>query len=241
MKRIYIIVIYIATLIVLTSCKSAPEFVLLDNGNIADQNGIEYEYLAREGSIVTFGKKTFMGRIKGEKAYLEHLGGMFKTGMYFSEGDIDLRILRRTLPDSEWTSFYRKASLPELDFSIDSVVRLELIRFKDVYAENGLAPGIEHLTCNEGIKTNDEIENFLEDVRNQQSPIEAGLYDLVKRPDGKLENCYGYGYVYGFVKDEPNLAIPLQVMSFDDKAYSIRIEGKDYVLPEKWLEALTAK
>ena len=235
MKRICSIALCAALIFLFASCESVPKFDLLDNGNIVGQDGTEYVYLAREGSVATFGEKTFIGKIKGEKPYLNHLGGRSKTGMYCGEGDSDLRILRRTLPDSEWASFYRKASLPELDLSIDGVIRLELIRYSEVHIENGLAPGIEHLSCDEGIKDLDEIKGFLEDIKNQQAPIEAGLYDLVKNSDGVFENCYCYGYVYGYIKDEPNLAIPLRVMSFDDKAYSIWIEGQYYVLPEEWL------
>ena len=68
---------------------------------------------------------------------------------------------------------------------------------------------------------------------------EAGLYDLVKAPDGRLENCYKMGKVYGCFKDEPNLAVSFSVTSFNDKAYSIRLDNTyEYVLPEKWLAEL---
>jgi len=33
----------------------------------------------------------------------------------------------------------------------------------------------------------------------------------------------------------------LEVMSFDDKAYSIRIDDIEYVLPQEWIDKLMSK
>ena len=64
-----------------------------------------------------------------------------------------------------------------------------------------------HTTCDDGIVEASEIAEFLSDVRSQKDPREAGLYDLIKKPDGMLENCYVYGVIYGFFEEEPNLAV----------------------------------
>jgi hypothetical protein len=53
-----------------------------------------------------------------------------------------------------------------------------------------------------------------------------------------LENCYVYGVIYGFFDDEPNLALQMEILSFNDLAYSISIEGEEYVLPAEWLQKL---
>ncbi|MBQ8395763.1 MAG: hypothetical protein IJX54_02055, partial [Oscillospiraceae bacterium] len=58
------------------------------------------------------------------------------------------------------------------------------------------------------------------------------------KPNGLLENCYGYGVVYGFFEEEPNLAVRLYVTSYNDLAYSIDFGFEEYVLPEEWLERL---
>ena len=78
-------------------------------------------------------------------------------------------------------------------------------------------------------------------MRSQQSPEAAGLYELVEQEDGFLENCYRYGVIYGFFSEEPNLAVPMTVTSYNDLAYSVSIEGRNYVLPEKWVERLRGK
>ncbi|MBR5188338.1 MAG: hypothetical protein IKW18_07695, partial [Clostridia bacterium] len=83
-----------------------------------------------------------------------------------------------------------------------------------------------------------ECEQFLNEIKNGQTATEAGLYDLVKQPDGMLKNCYVYGYVCGVVQDALNLVIPLEVTSFDDKAYSIIIDDTEYVLPQEWIDQL---
>lgn len=64
---------------------------------------------------------------------------------------------------------------------------------------------------------------------------------MVKQPDGMLKNYYVYGYVCGILQENVNLVIPLEVMSFDDKAYSIRINDIEYVLIQEWADKLITK
>ena len=56
-----------------------------------------------------------------------------------------------------------------------------------------------------------------------------------------LKNYYVYGYVCGILQENVNLVIPLEVMSFDDKAYSIRINDIEYVLIQEWADKLITK
>ena len=72
----------------------------------------------------------------------------------------------------------------------------------------------------------------------QQDTREAGLYDLIEKPDGTLENCYLYGVIYGFFEEEPNLALRMEVTSYNDMAYSINMDDNEYVLPPEWLQKL---
>ena len=209
-------------------------FTELENGNIVASDGTEYEHLAMEGLLEAFGSRTFLGKVKGEKPYNSHLmvSADRPSGLFSLEGYPNQDVLLRVYPDSEWYAFFRKTSLPALDRSIDNCVRFELIPGK--YFE----PGIEHMTCGEGVKGEEEIKAFLAEVRSQKSPEEAKLYDLVRKPDGLYENCHIYPG-YGHFADEPFLAIPFHVTSYNDKAYSISLGDAAYVLPEKWYRALT--
>ena len=142
-------------------------------------------------------------------------------------------ILIRYAPDSEWFSIYRNASLPSFDFSVDNCSRIELV-FENGYLENNII----HATCGDGITDKSEIDEFLSEIRSQQNPDEAGLYDLIRKPNGMLENCYVYAVVYGYFEDEPNLVTRMDITSYNDLAYSIMIECEEYVLPVEWLEKL---
>jgi len=209
-------------------------------GIIIAPDGTEYVHLANEGFVTTFGSHVLFFKIEGEDPYLGHLDSMTETGLYSCEGDPDLSILMRIIPNNEWRAYYRKASLPKLDLSPDNCVRLELVGYREIFSSDWINPSIEHMSCGAGITEKNDIKAFLADVRSQKSPEEAGLYDLVRKPDGFFENCYMYGKVYGYFKDEPNLAVPFTVWSYDDKAYSIDLGDRAYVLPVKWLPMLTA-
>lgn len=95
-----------------------------------------------------------------------------------------------------------------------------------------------HLSCGDGISGEADVSEFLTTICSQKTANEAGLYDMTKGPDGQLENCYVCGAVYGFFEEEPNVVLQMQVMSFNDLAYSIYIGAEEYVLPEEWIEKL---
>ena len=123
--------------------------------------------------------------------------------------------------------------MPPFDFSADNCIRLELVSGTGNAEKDAI-----HTTCDDGITDKSEIAEFLSDVRSQPGPQEAGLYDLIKKPDGTLVNCYLYAAIYGFFEEEPDLAIRMEIFSFNDLAYSVSLEGKEYVLPETWLQRL---
>ncbi len=203
---------------------------------IISPGGIKYVFLANEEEslVTTFGSRYFLGRIEGEKTSFCHLDAEMYTGIYSCEKDPERRTLVRVVPDSEWLFYYRKASLPKLDLTPDNCIRFELIK------DNPWIPDIKHMTCNDGIVNPDDLKAFLADVRSQKTAEEAGLYNLVRKPDGTLDNHINY-VAFGYFKDEPNLAIKLYVSNFNNEAYSIEIDGKEYVLPEKWYKALSQK
>jgi len=215
------------------------EFFLLDNGNIIAPDGTEYVFLKNEGFVEVFGAHTLLGKVINEEppSFVKDYG--WDEGMYACENDPDLRILMRIVPNSEWRAYYRRADLPNVDLSLNKCTRFEFVGYMETDLWPWYTPDIRHLSCNEGITDLEEIKAFLSDIRRQKSPDRAGLWDLVEWPDS---SCYMFGKVHGYIEGEPNLAIPLYVYSFDDKAYSIQLDnGKEYVLPEKWLHALIAK
>ncbi|MDR1232037.1 MAG: hypothetical protein LBK61_11650 [Spirochaetaceae bacterium] len=210
-------------------------YTKLDNGNILASGGTGYAFFAREGIIETFGDHRFVGKIKREKSTLNHMGGSRMTGMYSCEKDPELNMLYRIEPYSEWASYYRKTFLPEIDLSLENCIRLEFIHYKEMkFFENNHSPDIKHMFCDEGIRDFGDIRKFLFDIKKQKTVTEAGLYELIKKPDGYLENCYLLGYIYGYFKDEPNLAVSLTIWSFNDIAYSIELDRRQYVFPEEW-------
>ncbi len=231
MKR-FLVFIAALLLMALSACSGTTEvFTNGENGNLISSSGVEYSQLANEGILYYFGELEFQGTVKGEEKVSQHEGVPYKTGMFAIKGDRTQNILIRYSANNEWFSIYRKSSLPVFDFSADNCVRLELVSGIGNTEEDQI-----HATCGDGISDPEIIAEFLSDIRSQQDPREAGLYDMITKPDGMLENCYTYAVIYGFFDEEPNLAIQMTVTSYNDLAYSVNIEGKEYVLPAQWLE-----
>lgn len=206
------------------------------NGNIISNSGVEYSLLANEGILYYLGDLDFIGSVQGEEKISQHEGLSYQTGMFtINHADND-NILVRRAPNNEWFTIYRKVSLPDFDFSVDNCIRLEFVSGTGNNSED-----VIHTTCGDGISEQSEVSTFLSEIRMQKNPEEAGLYDLIKKPSGILENCYIYGVVYGFFEEEQNLAILMEITSYNDLAYSISIEGKEYVLPTEWLQKLENK
>lgn len=212
-------------------------FTKTEGGKFISVSGTEYEHLANEGDLCYLGGLIFQGSVEGEEKMSQHLGLSYQTGMFSINNDEENNILIRRAPDSEWLSIYRKTSLPPFDFSVDNCIRLELVS-GNVIGLGDMEREEIHTTCGDGISSKSEIAEFLADVRAQMNPREAGMYDLITKPDGMLEHCYLYAVIYGFFEEEPNLAIRMNVTSYNDLAYSVSIEGKKYVLPAAWIERL---
>ena len=231
MKRI--ICLLTAVVLLLCGCQSASEnaFTISDNGNIVSKNGTEYAFLANEGVLYYLGDLEFVGSVSGEPKTSQHLGISYQTGMFKIINAENDNILIRCAPNDEWFAIYRKVSLSEFDFSVDNCVRLEF-----VLGTGNISGDAVHTTCGDGITDKSEISDFLSDVRLQENPHDAGLYDMIRKPNGMLENCYIYGVIYGFFGEEPNVVIEMPVTSYNDLAYSVRIGAEEYVLPEEWLE-----
>jgi len=215
---------------------SEKVFTIDADGNIVSPLGVTYTLLANEGSLNYWGDLEFAGSIQGEEKVSEHMGLPYQAGMYAIKDADNDNILIRYAPDNEWYSIYRKTSLPPFDFAVDHCIQLEFVSGKGNTQDD-----TTHTTCADGIVEASEIAAFLSDVRSQKDPQEAGLYDLIKKPDGMLENCYVYGVIYGCFEEEPNLAVRMDITSYNDRAYSISMDGKEYVLPEAWLQKLENK
>ena len=236
MKRILAITLLFFLLCGCTQSNQEQEnsvFTKTENGNLISAAGVEYSHLANEGVLYYLGELEFVGSIQEEGQTSQHLGLSYQTGMYAIKNSPNDNIFIRYAPNNEWFSIYRKSDLPVSDFSVDNCIRLEFV------------PGIGnqekasiHVNCNGGIVDKSKITEFFANIRSQKSPRQAGLYDFIKQPNGMLENCYVYGVVYGFFKDEPNLAIRMEITSYNDLAYTISIGESEYVLPELWLEEL---
>jgi len=222
------------------SCGANDLYRLLNNGNIIAPDGTEYIFFSPDGFIDTFGERKLLGKIAGERLQLYDLDRAWETGMYSCD-DTNLDILYRIKPNSEWGAYYRKASLPAIDLRIENCVRLEFIRQFIIHFENNISPDRSHISCNDGIINSDEINLFINEIKKQKSPQEAGLYDMVRNEKGMLENCYSLGCIYGYFDHQTNLAVEFRVWSFNDLAYSVDTNFGKYVLPIEWLEKLGYK
>lgn len=231
-KKSLCLVLSFSILFAVSACSQTDgAFTESEDGILVSASGKEYERIAVVGYYYYFGELVFEGGVPGEPKTYNHMGTLYRNGLFSMKNDDTGNILIRFYPGSEWQGIYRDVSLPPFDFSVDNCIRLELVS-----GIGSIEEDVVHTTCGDGITDKSEIEEFLSDVRSQMSSREAGLYDLVRMPNGMLENCYHYAGIYGFFEEEPNLAIRMKITSFNDLAYSISIEGKEYVLPEEWLQ-----
>ena len=205
-------------------------FTVSDTGTLISPDGTEYEFLTNEGFLYYLGDLEFVAPVEGEPEF--SFQGC-QTGMFSIRDDPTEHLLIRIRPDSEWYAIYRKASLPDFDFSIDNCSRLEFIPSDEMW---GL--GEKHGGCGAGITDPEEIAAFLSDLRAQKSARDAGLTRLVTQPNGTLLNCYCIGTVCGFFEEEPNLFVPMEVISYNDLGYSLELDRRERVLPEEWLPRL---
>ena len=227
MRKISIIFICLVIVFSFVACTNNVEFTETENNTIVATDGTEYTFVDYAGRVWCFGEWEFIGHVKGEKKTFIHFSDMFKTGMYSVNGSQD--VLARHFPDSEFAAMYVKSELLKTEVTLDNCIRFN-------FAKGSLFNNDETIISKNGIT---ECEDFLNEIKSGQKAKDAGLYDLVKQPDGTtLKNCYVYGYACGVIQDDVNIVIPLQVISFDDKAYSITIDDIEYVLTQEWVDKL---
>lgn len=231
MKKLSIIFICLVTVFSFVACNNDNPviFTEIENKSIVANDGTEYTFVGFEGGVWCFGERDFIGRVEGEKKSFVHLADKIKTGMYSVNDSQD--VLIRYFPDSEFFSVYVKSELLKTEISLDNCIGFEFVKGSLFYNEKTTLSNIGITDC----------KQFLNEIKNGQKVNDAGLYDLVKQPDGMLKNCYLYGYVCGVVQEDINIVIPLEVVSFDDKAYSIKIDDIEYVLPQEWLDKLISE
>ena len=219
--RIIISVLLICTL---NSCKIYKE---LENGNIIAPDSTEYVFLANESFIITFGDCNFLGKVKGEFPRLLHMFSFSKTGMYSCD-DKNLDILYRIKPDSEWGSYYQKASLSKIELIPENCIRFEFIYHENIkWFKNNFSPEKIHMNCNEGISDPDDLQTFLYVIKNEE---------IWLRKRGR-----SIGYIYGYFENELNYAIPYHVWSSNNSDYIIDTNTGSFVIPIELMEKLGYK
>ena len=221
MKKVLAVIVCLAIVCSFVSC-SNTKFKEIDNKAVVANDGTEYTFVGNEGIVYCFGEWEFIGHIKGEKKQFDHLRSTIKTGMYSVNGGRD--VLVRYFPDNEFAAIYVKSDLLTTEVTLENCIRFEFVKATRFHEANQISK-----------KSITDCERFLTEIKAGQTAKDAGLYDLITQPDGMLKNCYAYGYVCGIIQEDVNIFIPLVVMSFDDKAYSITIDGVEYVLPEEWV------
>lgn len=229
MRKVSIIFLCLAIIFSFVACANNAEFTETENKTVVSTDGTEYTFVGNEGRVWCFGEREFICHIKGEKKTFVHLANKIKTGMYSVDDSQD--ILVRYFPDNEFAAMYVKSDLLKTEVSLDNCIRFEFVK-------GSLFNNEKTTISNKGIT---ECEQFLNEIKSGKKAKDAGLYDLVKQPDGMLKNCYVYGYVCGVLQEDVNLVIPLEVMSFNDKAYSIKIDDIEYVLTQEWVDKLITK
>lgn len=222
-------------LLPLSSCESESVFTVAENGNVVSPDGVEYKFLANEGELSYLGELEFVASVKGEDKTSMHMGEDYQTGMFRLKSAENDNILIRVKPNNEFYYIYRKASLPEFDYSISNIIRLE---YAD--SDHGYSSDPAHATCGKGIAGKEAVADFLAEIKNRPTAKDAGLYDLVTVPDsgGMLENCTVSYSIQGYYEDEPLLVHRFTMHNFNDLAYSLGYDGAEHVLPKDMLDKL---
>ena len=226
LKRVSAILLCLAITFSFVACNNGKEFTEAQNKAIVSYDGTEYTLVGNEGNVWCFGEREFVGGVAGEKSFYEHLAVRVKTGMYSVGGSQD--VLVRRLPDNEFCSIYVRSDLLKAEASLDNCIRFELV--KGALADSADFPSSQ--------KAITDCEHFLSEIKDGQTATDAGLYESARQPDGALKNVYVYGYVCGIIQKDVNVVIPLEVISFDDKTYSIKIDNIEYVLSNELLDAM---
>ncbi len=221
--------------IALNGCDSGALYRKTDSGSIITKEGIEYLLLDQEPNVYAFGELKFLGNVKGEEESFVHLITEIQTGMYSLGDSGDQKILARYVPHNEWIHFYIRSDLAKPELALENCIRFELI--KDT-GPVSMLPEYTYKSEN-GVNDKEECKRFISEVKSGQTAEEAKLSEYTLQPDGTHKNQVVYGYIYGFFDKDLNLAVRLEVTSYNGKAYSVEIAGTEYVLPAVWMNNLT--
>jgi hypothetical protein len=205
------------------------------NGNIISPDGVEYVFLASETEYVTFGEYSFISYIKGQPRKLGHGDGNTDAGVYSVYNDPNLTILYRVNYNSEWSDYYIKKDLLKNNLSFENCCS-----FKFIKTENGWFdrywPDIYYLTSDVGIYEENIVNNFINDMESKKI-LDENYFSIFKSPPGTLFNddFLFLGYIYGFFKNIPNLALPGEVYKGSDNLYYLTIKSNVYIIDINWL------
>ena len=234
MKKV--VCLLIACVLLLCGCSNGDlskdiVFTRKENGNMVSSTGVEYVYFRSEENddIDYIGPVEFLGAVEGEESLSSHLTSSYQTGMFALKSSDNNDVLIRRAPDNEWCLIYRKATLPEIDWSVDNCIRLEFVTWE---WDGDDTP---HAYCNGGIADKAEVAQFLSQIRYQDPVDSDEIIDRVKNLGGKGESAYLYGFIYGFFEDEYDLAFITRVFSYDDLVYTLWIGENEYDLPVEWM------
>jgi hypothetical protein len=196
------------------------------------------------GGLVTFGKREFVSRVRNEKLRTYKNIGNMRLGMYSVEGDKQKRHLNYVNRHLEWSphnTYYRKASLPELNLAVESFVRIEFLEKN--------SPELFHMSCGGGITDPAELKRFIDNMTSREISQDKweDMGDWERR----------YGYIYGYFEGEPNLAVQIEVRKNTNGEYGALfwINNAPYVttrlakdtrlgyfhFSKEWIEALKEK
>lgn len=244
-----VICLFAAVFLLLCGCTNEPQepqapqepterpegvFTKNERGNLVSDSGVEYAFFAVEWDEYCYlGELEHVAGVEGEDGMSSHMGYPYQTGMFRIKGSDNENILIRHAPENEWYAIYRKAEIPNSTYSTENCIRLEYVPMSARMNNDNT-----HVLCGDGLTDPAEIAAFFSQILAQEHPRDAGLYDMIEKPDGFLENCYTCGVIYGFFPDEPNLVICIKVTSFNDLAYSVMYGNDEYVLPDEWFQKL---
>ncbi len=239
MKRIIIssalVIVFILTLLFVSSVpENKGRFTVAENGNIVSPDGVEYKLLDDKGVLWYLGDIEFLAYVEGEKKTAVHYHSLYQTGVFSLKSASNDNILIR-YRDYYGVSVYRKASLPDFDYSVDNIIRLEDARSDDLSSLD-----ITHVSCGKGIVGKEAVAEFLSEIKKQPTAKEAGLYEMITKPgsNGLLENCLADHFIQGYYAEEPLLVRPFLRHNFNNLAYSLAYDGAEHVLPEEMMNKL---
>jgi hypothetical protein len=232
MKKLPILLFFI----IILSC-SIDEYKQLKNGNIVSPNKTEYTFLADEGKYIVFGEKSFISHIRWQPRKLRHLDGNTDAGVYSCNNDPNLTILYRIKYNSEWSEIFIKKELSGKNYSLENCNSFKFFDTKNPFY-GYYFPSVDYLDVNIGISNNDDINEFLEEINNNEIFMDKTIVILYNPFDIMAGNNGFIGFVYGFFHDIPNLAFPGTVWINDDRQFYLVMDERVFNISINCLKKL---